>query len=405
MLSLSHNLSRYSLSLASWISFFLAASLFSIPLSSSLKSIFIAVSLILIICSPTYRQDLVTVLRKPWCVATLLLFVVSVIAVLWSPATPKEQWAGISKYSKLLYLPILVAGFRDPKAQRWGLYGFLMAMSVTFVVSLMASWEWIPLPDNKEVGGMFRNHIMTGYMMAFAAYLSVFLFLKNHGKARFLYVVLTIVFSYHVWFINNGRTGYVVYVLLMGLLMVQFFSWRHAVLGTLFSSVLLIVSYHYSPVMQTAIRAAISDCQRYTNNEKDTSIGYRLQFHHYAHDLFKRHPIIGNGTAGFMHLFHDENPIPTWGERLLEPHSQYWLVASEFGVLGLLSLASFFSVLLLSSWRLQQSRPIALAVLLPFIAGNVSDSLLFYSGTGYFFIMFMALCLSERTEDSKTYVV
>jgi len=46
--------------------------------------------------------------------------------------------------------------------------------------------------------------------------------------------------------------------------------------------------------------------------------------------------------------------------------------------------------------RLNGTRPWALAMMLSFVVGSVTDSLLFYSGSGYFFILFMALCLSEE---------
>ena len=82
----------------------------------------------------------------------------------------------------------------------------------------------------------------------------------------------------------------------------------------------------------------------------------------------------------------------------MEPHSQYWLIASEFGLLGCISFVFFLGCLIGASLRLKTLKPLAFAVLLPFIAGCWSDSLLFYSGTGYFFILFMALCLGEQDD-------
>ena len=44
-------------------------------------------------------------------------------------------------------------------------------------------------------------------------------------------------------------------------------------------------------------------------------------------------------------------------------------------------------------------RPIALALFSVVVVGNLTDSLLFYSGSGYFFILFFALFLSENTTN------
>ena len=178
--------------------------------------------------------------------------------------------------------------------------------------------------------------------------------------------------------------------------MVQSFSWRQAFLGSVLGGVLVGITCYFSPVMMGAVQVAMNDCKLYAKNEKDTSLGYRVQFHDYAYSLFKRHPWCGNGTAAFMHLYHEENPIPTRGEHLLEPHSQYWLVASEFGVVGILALLFFLGSLFFASFQLHTMGYATVALLLPFVLGNMSDSLLFYSGSGYFFLLFMALCLGER---------
>lgn len=382
-----------------WVAFFLAATLFAIPLSSSAKSILIVTSLGLIAFSPAYRRDLLAIISQPWCKAALLLFFVAVLASAWGPATFREKMNEIEKYSKLLYLPILAVGFRDAYARHLGLHGFLLAMFITFIASILMHAGVYSMND-VEAGGIFRNHIMTGYMMAFAAYLSGLFFYQQRGKTRILYAILTVLFSFHVLFVNNGRTGYVVYLLLMALLMLQLFSWRQALVGILLGCTLVVVTFYQSPVMHDAVNRAVEDYHLYKKNEKDTAIGYRLQFHDYAYSLFKRHPWLGNGTASFAHLYHEENPIPTRGTKLMEPHSQYWLVASEFGLLGCFALVLFFASLFVSSLRLKSLRPVALAVLLPFIAGNLSDSLLYYSGTGYFFILFMALCLGSESRKS-----
>ena len=387
-----------------WVAFLLAATLFAVPLSSTAKSIVAVITISIIVLSPAYRQALLSMVTQSWCQAAIALFFVALLASIWSPAGFHEKMVAIEKYSKLLYLPILTAGFSDPRARKFGLHGFLLAMVVTCIASIAWLLGFYSHPEI-EGGGVFRNHIMTGYMMAFAAYLSSFLLIRCYSSKkrekkviRLGYAFLTLLFTYHVFFINNGRTGYVIYLMLMVLLMLQTFSWRQALLGIVLGCSLLGISYHQSPVMQEAIQKAIIDCQMYTKNEKDTNIGYRLQFHDYAYTLFKRNPWFGNGTASFAYTFHKENPIPSRGDKLLEPHSQYWLVASEFGLLGCFALAFFFGSLIVASFQLKTLKPLALAVLLPFIVGNISDSLLFYSGTGYYFILFMALCLGEQDD-------
>lgn len=383
-------------SIEPWVPLLLAASLFAVPLSSTAKSICIPMAMLAILMAPVYRRELSVIFQQPWCRAALLLFLIACVGCFWSPATLKEKGLILEKYSKLLYLPILVVGFREARARQAGIHAFLAAMALTCVVSFLQVFGIVPHSDI-NTGMVFRNYIMTGHMMAFAAYLSVWFCMNEQGKQRLLYAFLAVLFSYQVLFISVGRTGYVVYALLMVLLVMQTWAWKKAIFAGFIACSLFVIGYYQNPVMQAGVQRAVHDWQHYHQDDRNTSVGYRLQFHHYAKQLFLKHPLIGNGTASFTHLFAEDKPVPSWKNKLLEPHSLYWLIASEFGLLGLLALAFFFGSLLVASLRLSAMRAPAMALLLPFFVGNVSDSLLFYSGSGYFFILFMALCLGESS--------
>ena len=114
--------------------------------------------------------------------------------------------------------------------------------------------------------------------------------------------------------------------------------------------------------------------------------------------MFWQHPIIGNGTASFTHQYAIDKPVSSWTRRLLEPHSQYWLFAAEYGVIGLCLLVGFLITVLNEIFKIcsQRERYIGFGILLAFVFGNFSDSLLLYSGSGYFFLFFFAIVLSAR---------
>ncbi len=382
----------------SFVPILLAATLFAVPLSSSAKSILMPLALGLLLFAPAYRQDLADLIYKPWCQASLLLFFMALLACSWSPASNHEKILVLEKYTKLLYFPILVVGFRDPNARRTAMYAFLGAMGLTCLFSILKFLGILHF-NGPDPGTVFRNHIMAGHMMGFSAYLSALFFIRQRGRIRVIYATLLVLFSYQLLFISSGRTGYVVYLMLMVLLMVQVLSWRKAALAILLGLSLVTVSYFNSTVMHERVGTAFSNWQHYQEN-KNTPIGHRMQFHEFAKNLYQRHPWIGNGTGSFTYSFREEKPVPSWWWTLLEPHSQYWLVAAEFGSVGVLLLLFFFGSLLLASFRLQSMRAVAFALILPFMVGNLSDSLLFYSGSGYFFLLFMALCLGEQKSKS-----
>ncbi|MBA2656309.1 MAG: O-antigen ligase family protein [Tatlockia sp.] len=385
---------------SSWIRglpFLLALVLFVLPLSSTAKSISLGLALLAILMTKGFRSEFSRLLEKGWCKAALLLFALAILSSLWSPASYSERLFIIEKYSKLLYLPILVIGFREIKARTLGLNAFLASMFITSMLAILLAKGFLPFlnmnPDN-----LFRNHIMVGYMLDFAAFTTALFAWQQRGFKCLAYSLLFCLFSYHVLFVNAGRMGYLVYFLSMLLLVVQIFSWRKALLALIFLIASFIFIYNQNSFMKERIQLLQTQYARYQQHDGDNSVGFRLQFHAYAHELFNRHPLIGNGTSSFLYYFNKENPSPGWGHSLLEPHSQYWLIASEFGLVGLMALLAFYLTLLKASCNLDKMRPLALAMLLSLVVGNLSDSLLLYSGSGYFFILMMAVCLAE--EDS-----
>ncbi len=380
------------------IPFLLAGAFFSLPISSSAKSLFLSLALVSILATPIYRRKLISLFAQPWCKAALLLFFLALIACLWSPATVAEKYLVIEKYSKLLYLPILTLGFQDAKARLWSLNAYLIAIVLTCSISVLKFHGYLTTfvinPDY-----VFRNHIMTGIMVAFGVYLSIIFLYRYRGKLGFLYGMVALFLSYQLLFVNSGRTGYIIYFLLMLVLIFQLFSWKRALISMGLVIASFVVIYSLNPLMQSGMSLIIKEYQAYQQNEKNTSLGYRLQFHEFAKKLFFTHPFIGNGTGAFTYKFSADNPVPTWDRKLLEPHSQYWLTAAEFGLVGIAALLFFFLSLLQASLALREMKAFAIAILVAFLVGNLSDSLFFYSGSGYFFILLMALCLSENREQ------
>ncbi|MDP3704325.1 MAG: O-antigen ligase family protein [Legionellaceae bacterium] len=361
------------------------------------------ITIAIIISTPSYRQDLITLFSNRWCRTIPLLFLIALFGCLWSPASLAEKGLVLEKWSKLLYLPILIVGFQEPKTRRMALQAFLVAMLITCTLSLLIHYTSYFHTVKSHSGGLFRNHIMTGIMMSFATYLTGLFFFREQGITRIIYLCLGLLFSYQTLFLSHSRTGYVIYIVLMSVLIIQMFSKRRALIGLICLSAVFASCYSLSQPMQDGVKRVFDNLSSYGHN-KDTSIGFRLQFHDYAKHLFQLHPLIGGGTGSFTYEFRTENPVPSWSAaspghsgRLLEPHSQYWLVAAEFGVLGLIALMLFYTELLIMAYRLDTMRPMALAILLLLAIGNISDSLLFYSGSGYFFILFLALCFSEKT--------
>jgi len=376
------------------VSWSLIASVFFLPISSSLFSVSLTITLGLMMVLPRYQRQSMRFLRQPWFFWSFFLVGLSFAACLWTQAPFADASVYADKYSKLLFVPGFVLAFQSAKVRSYALHAFILAMLLTCVVSWAKIVGWSHYHGD-EAGHVFRNHIITGYMMALAAYVCVGLALLPHQNYRLGYALLALLFSYHVLFIGMGRTSYLTYLMLMSQVILQHASWRRALTFALGLLVLLGVIYQCSGVMQQRTQEAVHDWSAYHQQiDKNTPVGFRLQFHDYAYGLFKQSPWLGLGTGGFGHAFQRDQPVPSWGTALFEPHSQYWLVAVDWGLVGVGALFLYGLALVLAIHRVRETRWLGLGLISSFCLGCCFDSLLLYSSTGYFFLLLMALCLA-----------
>ena len=375
---------------------------FFLPISVSIKSIFLIPTLLLLLILSFYNKQLAYTFNTIWGRAAIAFFVFIIIACFWSEAPYSMQWMIVGKYLKIIYLPILAVGFINPKLRFWTVNSYLAAIGLTCVLALLKAKGIIHLKVDQDLGHIFYNHIVTGFMVAFGSYLAGLFAYRYTGWPRVVYVCLLLLTSYEIIFINNGRTGYLVYFILMILLLAQILPLKKALLGIAIFCSLFLLSYFQSAVMQTRVASFITDVKLLQQNKENTSVGFRVQFHNYAQSLFMTQPLVGIGTGGFKYSYSRDNPVPSWGAVLNEPHSQYWMSLCEQGIIGFLLLLCLLGSLFITSFKLNESRPILFGILVVFCIAALTDTILCYSILGYLLILMSALSVGELVEQQST---
>lgn len=370
--------------------------LFCIPLGPTMKSVGIAIALIALLMLPACRHELTFVYSRSFSVTAALIFGMTLLSCMWSIADHHHQFAMIEKYMKLLLLPIFALGFQNKEIREASIQAFLLGMWITCIISFYKLY----ILHSGDAADVFNNHILTGFMMAFAAYLAGNLWVRRSQKIwRWVYGITVLAFSFQVLFVNTSRTGYIIYALLLVFFFIQFFSVK-LIRYIILLGILGIAGITYFNTQSNLVQRSqdvVRHWHQYQNGKKNTGTGIRLQFHEYAKSLFLARPILGHGIGSFYERFHLDNPIPSWGGPP-DPHSQFWLTASEFGLVGLLLLAGFLVNLFLISLHLQEMRCVLQALIMIFTVGGFSEGLLVNSGAGYLFIIFSALCIGEYIE-------
>jgi O-antigen ligase len=383
---------------------------FFIPLSPSIKSIFFALGVASVLFNPLYNQYLLYAYNTYWGRTALFFVLFIAVACFWSPAPFSLRLSVLSKYSKLLYLPILAVGFINARTRTWCINAFILSMLVTCGASFLKLMGWIHIGVNaRDPGTLFYNHIITGFMMAIACYLAAFMAVKYKGWLRIAYAATVVITSYQTLFMSEGRTGYIIYILLMGLFLIQKLPLKKAVLGLFLFAMMVLLAFSFSPLMQNGMKDLINNVSTatlkmksapFSEERNSNSLSYRLLFHDYAKTLFMRSPVVGLGTGSFQYQYSQEQPYASiWGPQLNDPHGQYWLTLAEQGIIGALFLFLFLGSLFFAACQLKENKALLIGVLIAFCVSAMFDSILCYSTAGYLLIIVSALCFGEFIEE------
>ena len=120
------------------------------------------------------------------------------------------------------------------------------------------------------------------------------------------------------------------------------------------------LSYSMVPGMHSRIDSVFSDITAYTQGNKDTSIGARIQLYLAAIHLFIQHPIFGVGPGEFkqaMPALMASGLLTSYGALMgtAEVHNEILQKCAETGLFGLVSILSVYLVPTFIFWRSTKS--------------------------------------------------
>jgi O-antigen ligase len=374
---------------------------FVLPLSTAALMIFFTATVLCCLLAGNWREKYLNLRYNPMALMFILFFALFLIGLSYTSAPWPMALHTLTKYSKFLLGFFLFSTFRHEKTARYAFFAFLLAASVTLVFSLIKFFGHSDFLHRFAFdSGVFKDHIFTGFLLAFTSYcFAVFAFaIKNVW--RWLFVILFLVAAYNVLFINLSRSGYVVLFSLLLLLAWQHYSWKGLLAGLLIA-IFLCGGLLFLPAnFKERFNLVQSEITQYKHGSFATSVGLRLEFYHNSFKLLKEHPWIGTGTGSFaqdyLAVAHDKQ----FATR--NPHNEYLNIAVQFGLLGSIILLGMFIVHAWTSFRLQGLRQyFAQAVLVSIAAGALFNSWLMDVTQGCFYVIFTALLFAGFSYKEK----
>lgn len=375
---------------------FAVAFAFFLPLSTTFSDICFTAAVFLSVLAGPLQQKFAIIKRTPVSYLFIALFLFLFIGMSYSRLPFSEAFDFFSKYDKLLFAVLLLPLFAEEKWRKYAIYAFLAAMIITLLLSYSKYFGWTNYKAKfQDSSSVFRNHIEQNFLMAFAAYFLA-LQLTVQKRFRWLIAILLVLALGDTLFISEGRSGYLLVVILMGLFVWQTLRWRGLFFGIFAMLILLLSAYFASDVFSSRVQALVADWSQYMKgNLWTTSVGQRVSYDKASLEIIKQHPVFGIGTGSFSNEFHRLNPLATVASD--NPHNEYFNIATQLGLPGLLVLLLMFSVILYDSRNLPlYYRRLVRAVTIAIMIGSLFNSWIMDTTEGHFFVYFVIVCFGAR---------
>jgi O-antigen ligase len=364
----------------------------SIPISTSVTDIGFLLAVVLNLLAGQWKEKFSAIFSSKVALLFLLLFVLFVAGTFYSSAPGHDITGSLLRYSKFLvaifYLPI----FSEKKWRNYAINAFIFAALVTLFLSFL---QYLDLFYYRHAANdsVFKDYIETSFIMVFATFL-VLMRLQEASKYRWVYWVLLAVMSFHILFLNHGRTGYIIYFSLLLLAAWQQWRWKGFAIGCIVSVVLMGAMFLSSSTVQMRVHRAVQDVSVYDKGETNTSLGLRFEFWKGALRVVQQHPVFGAGTGALQtELSRLQPPVPHLTNN---PHNEYLSVAAQVGLLGLCVLLAIFYAAWKASLTLNPAmRRILQAVIVVIMIGSLANSWLLDTTEGHTFVLFVILALAS----------
>lgn len=385
---------------AQWIAILTA---FFLPLSTTMLSILYPLAAGLSLCAGRWQERLLPCFRSPVILIFCVFYSLFLIGILYSSAPAADITVTLLKYSKFLSVVFIFPLFTEKRYQQYAVNAFLTAMLITMLLAYLQTFNLLHLNTSyTNASEIFKTHIETNFLMAFTAYLLIYKSI-HQTKYRLFWRLFLILAVINVFFLSTGRSGYIVFFVLLALFLWQQFKWRGLVIALISLAILSFTVYTFSENFKTRMLQLKRGLILYQQGNSKSSIGHRLRFVENSLILIKQHPVIGTGTGSFKTEY---AKIAT--EKKLQtnnPHNEFINIAVQLGLAGLLVLLMVFYIPWRESARLPAfEKYLAQGTVLAIFTGCFGNSWLMDITESHFYLYFLTLAFAGTTQALRRQV-
>lgn len=374
---------------------FLMLGVFSMMFSTPWMNKLFALSIFFILLDKSNWGNLRAIKSHQVVIASVMLLVLFTAGIFYSQGSWYEAYRVWDKYLKIAYVVIFLSLFSDSKWKNYLIYTLIVAVLINELMSYLHYYHVINfnIPDEKH--WLFVQDIDASFILAFVCFLLIN-FMLDHSQYRWIYFLAFLCCFYDLFFLNQERTGYLVFTSLISFMLWQRMGRKGLLVMCLLIPIGLTSLYTVSVPFNTRVTQLFNDIETYSQGIKTTPIGYRLTFAACSFSIIKQNPFFGAGTGSFIKLYQDFNGPKLPGNTTAgHPHNEYLFIFLQLGIVG------FCTFLYWLYAQYQQTKHLCLSdqrlargLLLAFLVLSFCNCSLYVSPAGILFVILMGAFLS-----------
>lgn len=390
--------------------FFLGLGTFFLALSPLLSRNSLILAVLFSILAGHWKDACYVVRRLKFLQWSIALIVLLATSLSYTIASLKHGLTGVFHYTKLLYIPFLLALVASLELRKRIIYCLIGSAIVASILILLAHWNILSVSlfrysavlFGRQPEGYLVNPIPASVILAFAFYFSLDFFLKEKHKFYFLAIAIFLFFS--LFAVNSERTGCFIAIILIVCLLFRYTTSKNYIWALLGVLLLSFLSYQIFPSFQYRVKDLVSNFSTQSASQ-NTSIGLRIQFALNSFTIIKQHPLLGVGVGGFPQAYKKTGGMVVVANTLLnDPHNSYLLIAVQLGIIGLI----VYVLILLSAWievkklwRDPEAQWFAKATLLAWGFNGFTDITITSTAFGNLYVILLSCFFSIILQDRR----
>ncbi|ADN08337.1 O-antigen ligase family protein [Sulfurimonas autotrophica] len=395
-----------------YINYLIIAYAFSFPISKAAVNIIEVLMILLWIYQDNWNHKIKLLKSSKFIIFISLFILYNVISILWASDTIFAL-NYIGKYHHFLMIPIIYTAL-EKKYINYVLSAFVASVFISEIMSYGIYFKLFTYKHaTPEFPTPFMHHITYSVILAFTStILLINFFMAKELRYKIFNILFFITLTINL-FINGGRTGQLLFVILLFTLFFMFMKSKikAIILSTVIIITILLLAYNFSSNFNSRIHQLQSGLHKAIDKKDYTDQGgMRIVMIKIGTETFLDNFIKGTGIGNVMkdaNIYSAKNHYKTRDMHIFgDFHNVFINTAAQLGILGLIILLAIFYSLLSLKFKTKQYYILNLMFVISFILFSCTHNTFHTMNPMVFFVVFTGLFNAiSRIETQEVRIV